>query len=286
MTSDLRSLARALGGIVSHGQVLAPGPGHSPADRSLSVRLSHAAPDGFVVHSFASDDPIECRDYVREKLNMRPFESKTNGGRPRMSSPADIDKAVMAVAAAQGQSSRKNIVATYDYNNEAGELLYQVVRFEPKAFAHRRPDGNGGWIPEGSERRVLYRWPDLLVFPDATVFICEGEKDADRVASLNRCATTVASGKWTDECIEALAGRDCLILEDNDRTGREKALHAATALHGTAKTIRIVRLPNLAEGGDVSDWLDADPRPRRQACRHLLRYPAVAAGQCLDIGIG
>jgi hypothetical protein len=41
------------------------------------------------------------------------------------------------------------------------------------------------------------------------VFVCEGEKDADRVASLGLCATTVASGEWTSDCIKALAGRDC-----------------------------------------------------------------------------
>ena len=30
-------------------------------------------------------------------------------------------------------------------------------------------------------------------------------------------------------------------------------------MHGTAKTIRIVSLPDLPDKGDVSDWLDADP---------------------------
>jgi hypothetical protein len=64
---DLRSLARALGGDVSAGQVLAPGPGHSPKYCSLSIKLDSSAPDGFVLNSFAGDDPIECRDYVRAK---------------------------------------------------------------------------------------------------------------------------------------------------------------------------------------------------------------------------
>ena len=109
-------------------------------------------------------------------------------------------------------------------------------------------------------RRVPYRWPELLQFPDATVFICEGEKDADRVASLGHCATTVAGNKWTDDCVKALAGRDVIVLQDNDKPGREKALAAAQALHGTAKSIRIVLLPDLPDKGDVSDWLDADPR--------------------------
>jgi AAA domain len=55
-------------------------------------------------------------------------------------------------------------------------------------------------------------------------------------------------------------GRDVIILEDNDEAGRKKASKAAHALHGTAKTIRIVCLPGLADKGDVSDWFDADTR--------------------------
>jgi hypothetical protein len=82
---------------------------------------------------------------------------------------------------------------------------------------------------------VPYRLPDLLKYPDGTVFVCEGEKDADRVASLGYCATTAASGKWTEDCVAALRGRDILILEDNDDTGRRKAIEAAKALCGTVK---------------------------------------------------
>src|SRR5262249_27206144 len=67
---DLKILAKALGGQVSGQQVLAPGPGHSPTDRSLSVKLDPRAPDGFLVHSFAGDDPIACKDYVREKAGL------------------------------------------------------------------------------------------------------------------------------------------------------------------------------------------------------------------------
>src|SRR5262249_53219827 len=132
--------------------------------------------------------------------------------------------------------------------------------YSPKTFRCRRPNGRGGWINNAGERRVLYRLPELLQFPDATAFVCEGEKDADRVASLGHCATTVASGDWDDVNIETLAGRDCWILEDNDATGRKKALNAAAILYGTAASIRIVRLPNLGESEDVSDWLDANPR--------------------------
>jgi hypothetical protein len=230
---DLKNIAYALGGEVNRDQVLAPGPNHSRQDRSLSIKLAPESTDGFVCHSFAGDDGVECKDYVREKLGLPAF--KPNGG----------------------GASHSRHVTTYDYVDANGALLYQVVRLEPKSFRQRRPDGNGGWIWKQGERRVLYRLPEILKYPDGIVFVCEGEKDADRVASLGHCATTVAHGKWTDECINALAGRDVLIFEDNDDTGREKALKAAQLLHGNAKTVRIVRLPGLSEGGDVSDWLDA-----------------------------
>ena len=65
---SLGSIAKALGGEVSGRQILAPGPGHSPRDRSLSVRVDPNAPDGVLVHSFAADDWRACRDHVKARL--------------------------------------------------------------------------------------------------------------------------------------------------------------------------------------------------------------------------
>jgi hypothetical protein len=256
----LEAIAKALGGKVNGDQVRAPGPGHSPKDDSLSVKIDPSAPDGFVVHSFAGDDPITCRDYVRERCGLGAFVPRTR--RPR-TSPAEIRQLMQAAVAAMAEERPAGGVLTniYSYGDEAGAELYQVLRYmNPKTFRQRRPNGKDSWIWNlNGTRRVLYRLRELLEYPDATVFFCEGEKDADRVASLKLCAATVAGGNWTDECVQALAGRDVMILEDNDDAGRKKAHNAATRLHGIAKTVRIVRLPGLAEHEDVSDWLDADP---------------------------
>ena len=254
---SLQTVARALGGEISDGQVLAPGPGHSAKDRSLSVMIDANAPDGFVVHSFSGDDPVACRDHIRERLNLPAF--KPNGGSRRRRSAEDVERLLQQAAAQPANKPKAKIVATYDYHDSDGKLLYQVLRYEPKDFRQRRPDGKGKWIWKLEDRRVLYHLPELLKFPEATIFICEGEKDADRVAELGHCATCVATGKWKSECVAALAGRDVVILEDNDDAGRAKALAAATALNGMAKTIRVVSLPGLPDKGDVSDWLDVDP---------------------------
>jgi putative DNA primase/helicase len=74
---DARAVALALGGEVSgRGSVLAPGPGHSRADRSLAIKLDSGARDGFVVHSFAGDDPLACRDHVRAALGLGPHDRR------------------------------------------------------------------------------------------------------------------------------------------------------------------------------------------------------------------
>ena len=64
---DLRSLQRALGGEISGGQLLCPGPGHSPRDRSLSVR---PIGDDFVVFSHSGDGWTQCKDFVRQRLGL------------------------------------------------------------------------------------------------------------------------------------------------------------------------------------------------------------------------
>ena len=70
----LPEMARLLGGEVVNGGVLAPGPGHSEDDRSLSVKPSRDAECGFVLNSFAGDDIQVCKDHVRQKLKLPEFE--------------------------------------------------------------------------------------------------------------------------------------------------------------------------------------------------------------------
>jgi hypothetical protein len=246
---SLQQIARALNGQIRNDQVLAPGPGHGTGDQSLSVKINDAG-DDVIVYTFSpADDVMACKRYVRERCGI---QFKPNGR-----SPEDIARLLHDAVASERREPRTKPVAVYEYTEADGKLLYQVCRYEPKRFQHRQPDGHGGWIYKGTHKRVVYRWRELLEFPSATVFVCEGEKDTDNVRCLGLCATTVASGKWTDDCIQALAGRDCCILEDNDDAGRNKALEAAKLLHPVANSIKIIRLPDLGEGGDVSDWLGA-----------------------------
>jgi putative DNA primase/helicase len=68
---NLRTAARALGGEICGNRILAPGPGHSRADRSLSVWIEG---DHVKVHSFASDPWQDCQAHVRQRLGLPPWQ--------------------------------------------------------------------------------------------------------------------------------------------------------------------------------------------------------------------
>jgi putative DNA primase/helicase len=73
MKRDIHHDARLLGGEVSARQIRCPGPGHRCNDRSLSLKPSAKSPVGYIFHSFAGDDQIDCLDMIRAKLGLPQF---------------------------------------------------------------------------------------------------------------------------------------------------------------------------------------------------------------------
>jgi putative DNA primase/helicase len=143
------------------------------------------------------------------------------------------------------RQQQRTIVATYDYTDEAGQLLYQVVRTEPKGFYQRRPDGVGGWINKKSDRQVLCRLPEVLQSP--IIFVVEGEKDVEKLREHGFAATTNAGGakaQWLPEYTEALRGREVILIPDNDPPGWRRVSIIAKALFGEAARIRVFDLPS------------------------------------------
>jgi 5S rRNA maturation endonuclease (ribonuclease M5) len=160
-----------------------------------------------------------------------------------------------------GNNSSPELVATYDYTDESGNLLYQTCRYQPKDFRQRRPDGKGGWIWNlDGARRVLYRLPEVL--KAQTVCVAEGEKDCNNLAKLGFVATTnpLGAGKWRDECSETLRGKDVIVfgdVGDDDGAGERHTNHVIESLVGKAKSIKHVALPDGFH--DVSDYIASLP---------------------------
>jgi hypothetical protein len=223
---------------------------------------------------FSSDDGLWGRCERAEHAGSLPLDERTTPATylHRIGGPCNCGQEHAAAMPAQNGGAHtlrrepaRRIVATYDYTAADGALLYQTVRYEPKGFCQRRPDGHGDWIWQNAldgVKRVPYRLPELLAAPTRTLFIVEGERDADRLASAGFVATCNACGaeKWSDALSEHLRGRArVVVLPDNDAAGRRHGQGVARSVTAVALVpdVRVIELPGLSEGGDVSDWLDS-----------------------------
>jgi len=149
----------------------------------------------------------------------------------------------------------------YVYTDEEGSPLYAVVRGRGKNFYQMRWE-DGGWEPGvRGVRRVPFRLSELLagIAAGHPVYIVEGEKDVEHLTGLGQVATcnSGGAGKWRAEWSNWFQGAKVVILPDNDDPGRKHADSVAATLLEAAASVRVVTLPGLDAGGDVSDWLDA-----------------------------
>jgi 5S rRNA maturation endonuclease (ribonuclease M5) len=158
-----------------------------------------------------------------------------------------------------GRTSPK-IVATYDYTDESGILLYQVVRYDPKTFRQRQPDAHGGWRWDmDGVTRVLYRLPEILL--GQSVLITEGEKDVETLRKMGFIATTNVggAGKWLEAYSDVLAAKGVIILPDNDKPGKDHAEKVVESLTDKAASIKVVPMP--APYKDVTAWVETFSTP-------------------------
>jgi RecA-family ATPase len=211
----------------------------------------------------------KCIDLVKNRW----YDHETHEG----GGPLDLVKREMGFStiadcyewlAAEGFSTdgygNRREVAHYDYVDENGIVLFQVVRFEPKTFRQRRPNGHGGWTWKvKGTRQVPYRLPELVegIGNAHHVMVVEGEKDVDALRRWNIVATCNAggAGKFSRQLIEHFRGADVVIVGDNDDAGREHVADVAGKLRGVAGRVRVLDLvkvwPQCPAKGDISDWI-------------------------------
>jgi putative DNA primase/helicase len=218
----LESLARGLEARRVGGSLMARCPAHDDRNPSLSIRET----DGKVlVHCHAG---CQQRDVIAALRDRGLWEESWQG----------------------------IITATYGYTDETGLLLYQIVRYVPKTFRQRFPDGLGGWVWKKHPRQVLYRLCEVIEAP--IVFLVEGEKDVETLREYGFVATTNAGGAqapWLTSYSNALAQKEVIIIPDNDVAGWQRATVIARALLGAAARIRVQALPEKFK--DISDWFGA-----------------------------
>ncbi|MEQ1905600.1 MAG: DUF3987 domain-containing protein [Pirellulaceae bacterium] len=153
--------------------------------------------------------------------------------------------------------------ALWVYHNSQGQPVGLVIRWNlSNGKKDIRPVSrhSDGWRISGMpEPRPLYCSPDLA--GAKRVYVCEGEKAADAVRSCGLTATTSAHGCESPGKTDwrPLAGKEIIILPDNDSPGRKYADAVATLLAKLtpAPVVKMVDLPDLPDHGDAADFVEA-----------------------------
>jgi hypothetical protein len=153
-------------------------------------------------------------------------------------------------------------VAQYIYKQADGTPYLKVCRTVEKQFPQFHWDGSAWKTGKPKGPKIPYRLPELAAAPVTThVYFCEGEKDADALHALGLLGTTCSEGApngWRDELAPWFKDRSVIVLPDNDDPGHKLARKVAKALFGIAASVKIVELPDLTEGQDVSNFLARD----------------------------
>jgi hypothetical protein len=207
-------------------------PSHDDRHQSLSIALDH---DKILAYCHAG-----CSlEQVLAPLRLKKADLFLNNRKPK----------------SKRRESRE-IEAVYGYADADGKP-FEVVRYKPKGFSQRRPNGKGGyiWNLEGITPTLYHKKEvEAAITRNETIYLVEGEKDVDNLRSRKFVATTNVggAGKWRGYYTEALRGADLVIIPDNDEPGRAHANLVAGSCFGVASQIRIVELPDGSK--DVSDW--------------------------------
>jgi putative DNA primase/helicase len=214
----------------------------------------------------------------------RPYSSIADAGR-------SIAKRI------QAQCSRPvRFTQHWVYHNADGSESFVALRFDytdgspdekpDKTFRPIHLDGRGYVEGDPSGLLPLYGLHSLNESP--TVFVVEGEKCVEAARSIGLCATTSAHGANSTNKTDfgPLAGRDVVILPDNDDGGRKYAQEVTAVLTGLrpAAKVKIVELPGLPAKGDIYDWLEmhdaSEPSSLRAVIEGLVNdAPAVDASE-------
>lgn len=161
----------------------------------------------------------------------------------------------------RGNGQDKRLVSTYSYRDATGKEIYQVLRYDPKAFRQRRPDGAGGWIWSIKEvKRLPYKLPEVLA-SQGDVYVVEGEKDVETAWRIGLVATcnSGGAGKWQEEFVYMLGldhrGSRVVVIPDRDenQSGMRHAVDVARSVVKAGSRCAIVELPEK----DLTRYIEA-----------------------------
>jgi hypothetical protein len=185
---------------------------------------------------------------------------RVSKAKPRGTSSGSTGFSTAEEAIAWFESKNGPTSGRWSYQNSQGEVVGVILRRDTPKGKDIRPVSlvEGGWRLKGMPYpSPLYSLPDLGVAD--RVFITEGEKAAEAAKTIGLCATTSAHGSQSANKTDwsPLAGKECVILPDNDAAGEHYAKDVTEILNNLTPpcVVKILDLPDLPDGGDIADWV-------------------------------
>lgn len=211
-------------------------------------------------------------------------EKPQNRGRDSGQSPGKVF-ALARDAVAELERRHGPRAALWTYRDANGEPVGVVVRWDrPNGKKDIRPasrEGDGWQITAMPTPRPLYGLPALA--KAERVYVCEGEKAADAAKAIGLTATTSAHGCESPDKTDwrPLAGKEVILLPDNDPPGRKYADAVAGILAKLtpAPVVKVVELPGLPDKGDAADFVEANEGTATDELRRIVDALANEAEQ-------
>ena len=182
---------------------------------------------------------------------------------------ATCDDAIAAVRWSVEQDGKEVVdVIPYPYVGGNSKPFGYSVRFNfadgSKTFRQVHVDGDAWISGAGSNPWPLYLLDEIP--DDGVIYVHEGEKSADAGmrCGLPSIASKGGSKAATQTDWSPIAGRDVVILPDNDEAGEKFVAKVTTLLHALdpPATVKVVRLKaRPPEGGDLADILEQYKEP-------------------------
>jgi len=269
---DTETIAKALGNAKQvNGQWLAscPVPGHGSGNGDKNPSLSITESEGKVLfHCHAGCDQREVFDAVRERNLLQSTPKREEISYTQHQQPV-LEK-------------------EWVYRAEDGTELFTKRRYKTsdakgKTYSIHRVDASGKRVAGLKDTRIVpFNLPELLAAKKAgkAIYLVEGEKAADALASIGAVATTshTGAGSWPTEITQYFSGANVVVIPDHDEPGRSYAKRAIAHLLPVVKSIRYLDLNLMMEGDDAHEWV-YDMQGTRKELAELAKKAEVITNQ-------
>ena len=266
---DTETIAKALGNARQvNGQWLAscPVPSHGSGNGDKNPSLSITESEGKTLfHCHAGCDQREVFDAVRERNLLQSTPKREEISFTQHQQPV-LEK-------------------EWVYRAEDGAELFTKRRYKTsdakgKTYSIHRVDASGKRVAGLKDTRIVpFNLPELLAAKQAgkAIYLVEGEKAADALASIGATATTshTGAGSWPTEITQYFTGANVVVIPDNDAPGVQYAKKAISHLVPVAKSVRYLDLNLMMEGDDAYEWVHDMAGTRKELAELAKQAPVI-----------